>query len=83
MKFQSNKILFEYFLSRIKPGKIIQIRNKHNREMQEFEQSQLINKARMNQGLRDKLNVRRTRRTRIEMHKRQLEALQEYPPPVS
>lgn len=45
--------------------------------MQEFEQNQLMNKARMSQGLKEKLNVRRTRRNRIEMHKRQLEALQE------
>ncbi|OTF79222.1 hypothetical protein BLA29_013363 [Euroglyphus maynei] len=58
-------------------GKITQIHQKHLREMQEFEQNQLLNKARMSQGLKEKLNVRRSRRNRIEMHKRQLEALQE------
>ncbi|XP_075589303.1 uncharacterized protein LOC124496321 [Dermatophagoides farinae] len=58
-------------------GKITQIHQKHLREMQEFEQNQLMNKARMSQGLKEKLDVRRCRRNRIEMHKRQLEALQE------
>lgn len=60
-------------------GKIVQLRNKHIREMQEYEQNQRMNKVRMSQGLKEKLNERRSRRSRMEMHKRQLEALQESP----
>ena len=60
-------------------GKIVQIRNKHTREMAEFEQNQRMIRVRMAQGLKDKLNDRRSRRSRMEMHKRQLEALQESP----
>lgn len=60
-------------------GKIMQLRNKHIREMQEYEQNQRMNRVRVTQDLKEKLNERRSRRSRMEMHKRQLEALQESP----
>jgi len=60
-------------------GKIAQLRNKHTRVMAEFEQTQNLIRVRMSQGLQDKLNDRRSRRSRMEMHRRQLEALQESP----
>ena len=58
-------------------GKIVQLRNRHTREMAEFEQNQRMIRVRIAQGLKDKLNDRRSRRSRLEMHRRQLEALQE------
>ena len=61
------------------PGKIVQLRNRHNREMAEFEQNQRLIRVRIAQGLKDKLNDRRSRRSRMEMHRRHLEALQESP----
>lgn len=60
-------------------GKIVQLRNRHNREMAEFEQNQRLIRVRIAQGLKDKLNDRRSRRSRMEMHRRHLEALQESP----
>lgn len=60
-------------------GKIAQLRNKHTQEMAEFEQNQRMIRVRMSQGLQDKLNNRRSRRSRQQMHRRELEALQESP----
>lgn len=60
-------------------GKIVQLRNRHTREMAEFEQNQRLMRVRIAQGLRDKLSDRRSRRSRNEMHRRHLEALQESP----
>ena len=45
--------------------------------MQEFTRNQRLTQARVSQGLKEKLNERRSRRSRLEMHSRQLEALRE------
>ncbi|ESO90962.1 hypothetical protein LOTGIDRAFT_122423, partial [Lottia gigantea] len=45
-------------------GNIEQLRKQHEQEMKEFEKAQEMNKARMEQGLQDKLRERRIRRDR-------------------
>lgn len=47
--------------------------------MAEFEENQRMIRVRIAQGLKDKLNERRSRRSRLDMHRRHLEALQESP----
>lgn len=47
--------------------------------MAEFEQNQRLIRVRIAQGLKDKLNERRSRRSRLDMHRRHLEALRESP----
>lgn len=58
-------------------GRIESIRNRHKREIMDLQRSQKINQVRVVQGLREKLQSRRTRRSRIRMHERELGALQE------
>lgn len=57
-------------------GKIDELRKRHAAEMEEFKKAQTLNKARMVQGLQEKLEVRRNRRSRILMHERESAALQ-------
>ena len=58
-------------------GKIEYLRKKHHEDVREFNRSRRIAQARVSQGLKDKLNERRSRRSRMDMHSRQLEALKE------
>ena len=60
-------------------GKIQQLRRQHSQEMEDFEAAQSLNRAKVSQSLKEKLIDRRSRRYRMEMHRRQLEALQEFP----
>ncbi|XP_054162260.1 uncharacterized protein LOC128960213 [Oppia nitens] len=60
-------------------GKIEQIRNQHKRATQEFQKTQRLNQARMSHGLKQKLHQRKSRRSRMELHRRELEALRESP----
>ncbi|XP_055927191.1 paramyosin-like [Argiope bruennichi] len=57
-------------------GKIDELRKKHAVEMADFEKAQTINKARTTQGLQEKLQARRSRRSRMQNHEREIEALQ-------
>ncbi|XP_023224348.1 uncharacterized protein LOC111625436 [Centruroides sculpturatus] len=57
-------------------GKIDELRKRHAAEMEEFKKAQTLNKARMVQGLQEKLEMRRNRRSRILMHERESAALQ-------
>ena len=56
-------------------GKIEYLRQRHKKELSELSQNQRLAQAKMSQGLRDKLNQRRSRRSRLDMHSRQQEAL--------
>ncbi|XP_041356021.1 serine/threonine-protein kinase dst2-like [Gigantopelta aegis] len=47
-------------------GNIEQLKKQHEQELKEFEKAQEMNKARMEQGLQEKLKMRRSRRQRIE-----------------
>ncbi|XP_050398744.1 uncharacterized protein LOC126816350 isoform X1 [Patella vulgata] len=47
-------------------GNIEQLKKQHEQELKEFEKAQEINKARMEQGLQEKLRQRRNRRQRTE-----------------
>lgn len=58
-------------------GKIEMLRHQHNQDVHEFSRSRMLTQARMSQGLKDKLQQRRSRRSRMEMHSRQMEALKE------
>ncbi|GIY91261.1 uncharacterized protein CDAR_127261 [Caerostris darwini] len=57
-------------------GKIDELRKKHAVEMADFEKAQTINKARTTQGLQEKLEARRSRRSRMQNHEREIEAMQ-------
>ncbi|KAG8177962.1 hypothetical protein JTE90_014705 [Oedothorax gibbosus] len=57
-------------------GKIDELRKKHAVEMADFEKAQTINKARTTQGLQEKLQARRSRRSRMQNHEREIEELQ-------
>ncbi|CAL1261293.1 unnamed protein product [Larinioides sclopetarius] len=57
-------------------GKIDELRKKHAVEMADFEKAQTMNKARTTQGLQEKLQARRSRRSRMQNHEREIEALQ-------
>ena len=46
-------------------GNIEQLKKQHEKEMAEFEKAQETNKARMEQGLQEKLAARRNRRVRV------------------
>lgn len=58
-------------------GKIELLRHQHHQDLSDFARSQKLTQARMTQGLKEKLNQRRSRRSRMEMHSRQMEALKE------
>lgn len=45
-------------------GNIESLRKNHEKEMEEFDKAQEMNKARMEQGLQEKLRARRSRRER-------------------
>lgn len=57
-------------------GKIDELRKKHAVEMADFEKAQTMNKARTTQGLQEKLQARRSRRSRMQNHEREIEAMQ-------
>lgn len=57
-------------------GKIDELRKKHAVEMADFEKAQTINKARTTQGLQEKLQARRSRRSRMQNHEKEIEAMQ-------
>lgn len=44
--------------------------------MADFEKAQTMNKARTTQGLQEKLQARRSRRSRMQNHEREIEAMQ-------
>ena len=48
-------------------GNIDELKKQHEREIAEFDKAQGLNKARMEQGLEEKLKARRSRRKRQEM----------------
>ncbi len=56
-------------------GDIEGIKQQHEKEMVEFSKAQEMNKARLEQGLQEKLKARRSRRRRIEQHENQAEEL--------
>ncbi|RWS27935.1 uncharacterized protein B4U80_00203 [Leptotrombidium deliense] len=60
-------------------GKIQEVRNRHRQEILDFQRAQKMNQIRMMQGLKSKLAERRHRRSRMEMHNRELQALSETP----
>lgn len=47
-------------------GNIDKLKKQHEQEMQEFAKTQEVNRARMEQGLQEKLRARRSRRMREE-----------------
>ncbi|XP_074593033.1 BH3-only protein sayonara isoform X1 [Brevipalpus obovatus] len=61
-------------------GRIESIRNKHEREIMDLQRNKKINQVRVAQGLKEKLQSRRSRRSRMRMHERELGALQESVP---
>ncbi|XP_053211083.1 uncharacterized protein LOC128394747 isoform X2 [Panonychus citri] len=60
-------------------GRIEFLRNRHKKEIMDLERNQKMNQARVTQGLKEKLQARRSRRSRLQMHNRELEALRETP----
>ena len=45
-------------------GDINELKKQHDKDMEEYERTQELNKARMDQGLQDRLRQRRSRRRR-------------------
>lgn len=68
-------------------GNIDQLKKQHEEEMAEFEKAQELNKARVEQGLQEKLRARRSRRRKIQAQEAEANALSggdssnEPPPP--
>ncbi|XP_025018467.1 uncharacterized protein LOC107371824 isoform X2 [Tetranychus urticae] len=60
-------------------GRIESLRNRYKKEIMDLERNQKLNQARVTQGLKEKLQARRSRRSRLQMHNRELEALRETP----
>ncbi|XP_076324439.1 uncharacterized protein LOC143232658 [Tachypleus tridentatus] len=56
-------------------GKIDELKKHHELHVQDFQKSQAMNHARMEVGLKEKLNARRNRRNRLQMHSEELQAL--------
>lgn len=61
----------------LQSGKIDFLQKRHKQDLKEYTRNQRLAQARMTQGLNEKLNERRSRRSRMEMHSRQMEALKE------
>ncbi|XP_022242319.1 uncharacterized protein LOC106460009 [Limulus polyphemus] len=57
-------------------GKIDELKKRHETQVQDFQKSQAMNHARMEVGLKEKLNARRNRRNRLQMHSEELQALE-------
>lgn len=49
-------------------GNIDQLKKKHEEDIAEFEKAQEMNKARVEQGLQEKLQARRNRKKRMQLH---------------
>lgn len=68
-------------------GNIDQLKKQHEEELAEFEKAQELNKARVDQGLQEKLRARRSRRRKIQAQEAEANALSggesnnEPPPP--
>ena len=68
-------------------GNIDQLKKQHEEEMAEFEKAQELNRARVDQGLQEKLRARRSRRRKIQAQEAEATALSggesnnEPPPP--
>ena len=68
-------------------GNIDQLKKQHEEELAEFEKQQELNKARVDQGLQEKLRARRSRRRKIQAQEAEANALSggegasEPPPP--
>ncbi|XP_022258905.1 uncharacterized protein LOC106474942, partial [Limulus polyphemus] len=56
-------------------GKINELRKRHEAEVEDFKNSQAMNHARMEMGLKEKLNARRSRRNRLQAHTEEMQAL--------
>ena len=52
-------------------GNISELKDQHEKELAEFNKAQETNKARMDQGLQEKLAARRSRKRRQELHEQQ------------
>jgi len=68
-------------------GNIDQLKKKHEEEIAEFEKAQEMNKARVEQGLQERLQARRNRRKRMQLHNAETAALtgendSSLPPPI-
>ena len=55
----------------VKPGDIADLKKQHEKELDEFEQAQEQNKARMDAGLQEKIRARRSHRQRITAQEKQ------------
>ena len=69
-------------------GNIDQLKKQHEEELAEFEKQQELNKARVEQGLQEKLRARRSRRRKMQTQEAEASALSEgegssEPPPPS
>ena len=65
-------------------GDIDQLKKQHEEELAEFEKAQELNKARVEQGLHEKLRARRSRRRKIQEDKQAEAAMHvTLPPPES
>lgn len=69
-------------------GNIDQLKKQHEEELAEFEKQQELNKARVEQGLQEKLRARRSRRRKMQAQEAEASALSEgegssEPPPPS
>lgn len=69
-------------------GNIDQLKKQHEEELAEFEKAQEMNKARVEQGLQEKLRARRSRRRKIQAQEAEANQLSEGggssdPPPPS
>lgn len=68
-------------------GNIDQLKKKHEEEIAEFEKAQEMNKARVEQGLQERLQARRNRRKRMQLHNAETAELtgendSSLPPPI-
>ena len=61
-------------------GDIEQLKKKHEEELAEFEKTQNMNRARVEQGLQEKLRARRSRKRKVKVQEAEAQLLTDAPP---
>ena len=61
-------------------GNINELKEAHKRQLAEYERAQEINKARMEEGLKERLRARKSKRRKVRLQKEQENALNVAPP---
>lgn len=61
-------------------GDIEQLKKKHEEELAEFEKTQNMNRARVEQGLQEKLRARRSRKRKVQVQEAESQLLSDPPP---